>query len=229
MTCLINGCSFSLQWKPSTEFLSKLNQKNFVNISKVATSFRRTVRSTVEWISQNDKPDLVIIPITYAHRFEMAISKEEEDIDGTWLPIQRSELLDPNKVSDSVDIDKLSSMIDNYYGCVPDVRQYWDSLFTDLIMFTGWLSSNNVDYIAFDMCNNFEKIHINNLKAMEKIKLIEKDKKIIDLFSFSGNKIMHDSMKETIKNKIDPYGHHHSQKEFLVLEKEILKHRSLVV
>ena len=84
---LINGCSFGYVWSPTKKFLNALGCDSIVNISKHATSFQRTFRSTVEWIAQNDNPDFVIIPITFAHRWELGIAeKEEDEIDGVWFP-----------------------------------------------------------------------------------------------------------------------------------------------
>ena len=73
-------------------------------------------------------------------------------------------------------------------------------MFTEIIMLSGWLESNKVNYLMFDMCNDFEYQHIKNLKAFEKVKLIKGNKKIMDLFSFCGNKFMAESM-QVPKNK----------------------------
>ena len=90
-TLLINGCSFGHFWTPSQEFITKLGCDKVTNLSKVGTSFQRTCRSTVEWIAQNGKPNLVLIPITFSHRWELALNLDEDDIDGSWVPLQNSQ------------------------------------------------------------------------------------------------------------------------------------------
>ena len=93
-TLLLNGCSFGECWTPTNNFIKSLGCEEAVNISKIATSFQRTCRSTVEWIAQNGNPEFVMIPITFAHRWELAISKTEDPIDGSWFSLQRKELID---------------------------------------------------------------------------------------------------------------------------------------
>ena len=92
---LINGCSFGKCWTPSDKFISALDCTSHVNLSKVATGFQRTCRSTVEWIAQNGNPGFVIIPITYVTRVEMPTARCDkwDDIDGNWIPVQENGML----------------------------------------------------------------------------------------------------------------------------------------
>ena len=75
-TFLLNGCSFTELWEPSKKFISSLGCDKVVKISKVATSFQRTCRSTIEWIAQNGKPDMVIMPVSHFNRFDLPIAKK---------------------------------------------------------------------------------------------------------------------------------------------------------
>jgi hypothetical protein len=77
------------------------------------------------------------------------------------------------------------------------------------------------------MCNNFEMNHLKGYKGFEKIKLIDNNKKIIDLFGFCGNKYMYQNVKDKNKNKIDPLMHHHSDKEYKDLENYLFNYRKL--
>ena len=81
-------------------FKNKLNCTKIVNIGKDGTSFPRTLRSTVEWVAQNGNPKFAVILITYAHRWEMAIAKKEDELDGTWHPV----LEEPNLGLDKIDL-----------------------------------------------------------------------------------------------------------------------------
>ena len=87
-TLLLNGCSFGHRWHPSKEFVNALGCDKTKNISKVATSFQRTCRSTIEWIAINGNPSFVVVPITFSHRWELAIGNSQDDIDGNWFPMQ---------------------------------------------------------------------------------------------------------------------------------------------
>ena len=60
-TLLLNGCSFGHRWHPSKEFVNALGCDQTENISKVATSFQRTCRSTIEWIAINGNPSFVVV------------------------------------------------------------------------------------------------------------------------------------------------------------------------
>jgi hypothetical protein len=73
----------------------------------------------------------------------------------------------------------------------------------------------------FDMCNDFEYQHIKNLKAFEKVKLIKGNKKIMDLFSFCGNKFMAESM-QVPKNK--DFNIHHAPEQYKTLENYLINY-----
>ena len=218
---MLNGCSFGECWKPTQNFIRNLGCDNVVNLSKVATSFQRTCRSTVEWIAQNDKPQFVIVPITFAHRWELAISRNEDQIDGSWFPLQRKELLDEylEQLHGDVDINKLKIMMDLYYGSIPTIKTYWDKLFSEVIMLSAFLESKNIRHLFFDMCNEFDRKHIKGYKGFEKLKLIETNKDVIDLFKFCGNKYMWDSManNDGVVSNI-----HHAPDQYKHLENYLL-------
>ena len=226
-TLLINGCSFARCWNPSEEFLKSLSCDQVINLGKDGGSLQRVVRTTVEWIAQNGSPSMVIIPIPPATRWELAIAKNEDDVDGTWYPMQLKEYLDEKKISTLVDFKKLEKLTELYYGSIPDIRTYWDSCFTDLILLSSFLEQTKINYLMFDMCNNFEMKHLEGYKGFEKIKLINNNKKIIDIFGFCGNKYMYQHIKDKNKNGINPLMHHHSDKEYKNLENYLLNYRKL--
>ena len=225
-TLLLNGCSFGDCWTPTSEFVKSLNCDTVTNISKVGISFQRTCRSTVEWIAQNGNPHFVIVPITFSHRWELAVGDGEDQLDGSWFPIQRKELLHTtgHRLNTDVDKSKLENLIDLYYGSIPTVKTYWDKLFYELIMFTAFLDNTGIDYLMFDMCNEFDKRHIKGYKGFDKLKLIESNKKVIDIFKFCGNKFMWDSMKDEYKKDNPEWNIHHAPKQYVELEKYLLKH-----
>lgn len=225
-TLLINGCSFGHFWTPSQEFITKLGCDKVTNLSKVGTSFQRTCRSTVEWIAQNGKPNLVLIPITFSHRWELALNLDEDDIDGSWVPLQNSNFLsDTYNLQDS-SIDDVKKLVDMYYKVIPTIKTYWDRMFTDIITFSAFLEQQGIPYLMWDMCNGFDKehlnIHIKPYKAFHKIDLIAKNPRVIDLWKFCGNRFMRDTMEDAVKSKTPECSHHHGPEQHRHLEKYIV-------
>ena len=223
MTLLINGCSCARVWNASKNFQEKLNCSSTVNIGKDGTSFARTLRSTIEWVAQNGNPKFAVIPITYAHRWEMAIAKRDDPLDGTWHPV----LEEPNLGLDKIDLgmvpeNKYKELVSHYHGCVPNIRNYWDKMFTDIILLASFFESRNIKYIMFDMMNNFERKHMRGYKAITKLKLIENNKNIIDLFDFCGNYFMFNKLPENRRKNVDPYLWHHQNHEYEHLENYII-------
>jgi len=220
-TLLLNGCSFGECWTPTDNFFKSLGCGEVVNISKVATSFQRTCRSTVEWIAQNGNPSFVVIPITFAHRWELAISKTEDLIDGAWFPLQRKELIDAHKnaLRSDVDVDRLKNMLDLYYGSILTINTHWDKIFTEIIMLSSFLEQKNIKYLFFDMCNEFDKKHIKGYKGFNKVKLIESNKNIVDLFNFCGNRYMWNSIDDNDNVDVNT---HHAPEQYKHLENYLL-------
>ena len=224
MTLLLNGCSFAECWTPSSGFVEQLNCKDYINLGKSGTSFQRTVRSTVEWIAQNGNPYYVIIPITFSHRWELALNSNEDPIDGSWVPLQNSNYMSEKYNLQSTNLDRLKKLIDDYYSIIPTIKTYWDKMFTEIIMFAGWLDNKKISYLMFDMCNQFDKKHLKGYKGFEKIKFIEQNKNIIDLFSFCGNHFMWNSLSDSDKEQIDPVLYHHRDPQYRILEDHLLKY-----
>jgi len=223
-TLLLNGCSFGECWKPSDEFILALGMDKYVNISKSGTSFQRTVRSTIEWIAQNGNPGYVMIPITFSHRWELALNLFEDDLDGSWIPLQNSNYLSEKYNLQVTNINDLKKLVDMYYGIIPNIKTYWDKMFTDIILLSSYFDANKIPYVMWDMCNNFETIHVEQYKGFEKINLIKHNPNIIDIWTFCGNRYMWETMNEEDKKNTDPYGHHHENEQYKHLEKRILQH-----
>ena len=220
-TLLVNGCSFGECWTPTDNFFKSLGCGEVVNISKVATSFQRTCRSTVEWIAQNGNPEFVVIPITFVHRWELAVGDGEDQLDGSWFPIQCKELLHTtgHRLNTDVDKSKLENLIDLYYGSIPTIKTFWDKAFTEIILLASFLEHKNIKYLFFDMCNEFNQTHIKGYSGFEKLKLIGQNRNVVDLFSFCGNRYMWNTIKNN--NDVD-FNTHHAPEQYQELEKYLL-------
>ena len=147
-TLLLNGCSFTHRWNPSKKFVRELGCDRVENISKVSTSFQRTCRTTIEWIAINGNPSFVMIPITFSHRWELAIAEKQEDF-GPWFPMQNREHLftTQQKLRDDVSKDKIAELVDLYYGCIPISVTYDSKIFTEIIMLSAFLESRNIKHL----------------------------------------------------------------------------------
>jgi len=222
MTLLINGCSFAEVWPVSNQFASTLGCSHIKNLGKRGTSFSRTIRTTIEWVAQNGNPTMVVIPITLSHRSELSIAKKDNELEGTWFPIQRKELIDDTQINEIVNPAMVKNYIDNYYGIIPDIRTHWDLIFTQIISLCSFLDSKKIKYLMFDMCNDFKKSHIENFKSFSKIKFIESNQNIIDIFSFCGNRYMWNTMNESAKSKTNELLHHHDAEQYKCLEQKLL-------
>jgi hypothetical protein len=219
---LINGCSFAEYWQVSPEWITALGCDSLVNIGKGGTSFQRTCRSTVEWIAQNGLPHFVMIPITFAHRWELALNQNEDDIDGSWVPLQNSNLLAGSyKLQYPEEFHKLC---EQYYKIIPTVKTHWDKLFTEIITFAGFLEQQQIRYLMWDMCNGFDMKHIKGYKGFQKIKMINHNKKIIDIWNFCGNRFMRDTMPADIRIQTPEFAHHHEPAEYKHLETKLINY-----
>ncbi len=223
MTLLINGCSFARIWNVSEQFKNHLGCSKIVNIGKVGTGFARTLRSTIEWVAQNGKPRFAIIPITYAHRWDMAIAKEDDTLDGTWHPLLEEPHLDLDRIDlENVSEDKLKKLVPYYHGCIPNVRTYWDKIFTEIISLASFFEANGIEYLMCDMVNNFEEKHLAGYQGFTKLDLIKNNKNIIDLFSFCGNHFMYNKLPENKRVGVHPYANHHGATEYKHFEQYLI-------
>ena len=225
-TLLVNGCSFGHCWSPSDKFVASLDCDNTVNISKPGTSFQRTCRSTVEWIAQNGNPARVMIPITFAHRWEMPIGPGEQfdKIDGNWIPLQSTHAMSSNQYSEielKNNHDEIKKLSDLYYGLIPNVIGYWDKIFTEIITISAFLEQRKIPYLMWDMCNEFDESLLIDHPHVKKTQLIKKNKMIMNIFSFCGNKYM---WRHKGGDEKDFFNEHHGSNEYNGLEDYILQY-----
>ena len=102
------------------------------------------------------------------------------------------------------------------------VEQSWQKIFSQIITLASFLDANNVKYLMFDMCNNFGYQHIKGLQGFKKLKLINDNKNIINLFEFCGNKFMYDQLPADEQKNIDAYMWQHHQDEYQALENYLI-------
>lgn len=206
-TVLLNGCSYTHGWNPVMWF----KDCNIVNLAKQGGSNRRAMRTTIEWILKNGNPDYVILPITYPERRECIFIDSPEYV--------------------SVNIgyfkhrDKFLEEAALTFWSHEDSFQSVDNLFTDIIMFSAFLSSRNINHMIFDMCNNWEEglRNLDQLRLLSKMQEIEKNPSIIDFFHFCGNLYLHKNnasfdCETELKNNPQPRGIHYNKSDYYILE-----------
>ena len=193
-TMILNGCSYGEVWE---DFPG-------VNLSKGGGSFIRSIRTTMEWIVRNNtKPSYVFIPITHVSRFEKSyIMKQNIPVEGSYFT---------NTPDDYATYT--SKLSDSCY-------MQWDYAFMNIIMFSSWLEQQKIKYLFWDQCNMFDKKHIRGFNGMEKLKLVEQNKRIIPLFEFCGNQYMYENEGKWFDDdiKYEPSMRHYKNESYVILK-----------
>ena len=225
-TLFINGCSFGHIWKPTMNFVKQVNCDKFENISRPGTGFQRTLRTTIEWVAQNGNPSMVVIPITFSHRWEMPVSLDNkvDPLDGIWIPLQVNSTMENDKYQ-KIDLghnkEKIKKINDLYHGLIANTIGYWDKLFTEIISLCAFLDQRKIPYLMWDMCNNFDESLLVDHSFVQKAQLIKQNKKVINIFSFCGNKYMWRLKERDIG---EPFNQHWGSEEYKGLESYILQY-----
>jgi hypothetical protein len=122
----------------------------------------------------NNHVDQVLIGLPFIDRYELPTADDDVKIEGPYIQSTTDAIRD-KALEIYIDIGNNST----YYAL--------DRYITELIGFAGWLDQQKIDYLIWDMSNNFKSIPINDYVSIDKIKYIKQNTKIIDLFSFCGN------------------------------------------
>jgi hypothetical protein len=208
-TLLLNGCSYTHGWNPDQWF----EGHSIVNLAMCGGSNRRAMRTTVEWISEHGNPDYVILPLTYPERRECIFSDSPD-----YVAVNIGYFKHTNAT-----LEKSALTFWSY----EDSFQAVDNLFTDIIMFSAFLSSRGIPHMMFDMCNNWEESlkNLDQTRLASKIQEIKNNPNIIDFFHFCGNLYLHknnasfDSVTELKNNPHpQPRGIHYNKSDYHILE-----------
>ena len=74
---VVSGCSYGTVYSDISQELKKLfGVDEIVNLSNLGGSPDRQMRVVIEWIAQNGNPDMVIMPVSYAYRFDLPIAEK---------------------------------------------------------------------------------------------------------------------------------------------------------
>ncbi len=187
---LINGCSHMAgsECSTNTGSIFALNlDMDCENISNPGGGNHRILRSTIEYIEENGKPDFVLIGWTTQERFEFS-----------WKGERANYTLD--KHSDDTDLDKFYRYLDLN---VCDFEIGKENTILYIFLLQQYLENNKIDYMFCNMFNSIPKGYQSNIW-----KLINLDK-----YYLHHTSLIEDALSEfstgwsDTKHAIDPNIH----------------------
>ena len=232
-TLLITGCSYGVVYSEIESELKEIfDVDQVVNLSLVGSSPDRQIRVVIEWIAQNGKPDMVIMPVSHSDRFDLPIAKDFDPLHNLHARTSWSNNIVLDGLNDDIDKDIFDKFLK--YGAMIYQIQHptHDYLFVKLITFQAYLEMNKIRHLIFDTGNYYEKMWMKYLSideknnsgyqpGMRKRDLIENCPGIYKFFSFCSNVWMYEQMtEEEQKNLIAKYSlneyeqatlHHHKE------------------
>ena len=156
---LISGCSYGMVYSDIADELKKLfGVDEVINLSHLGGSPDRQVRVVIEWIAQNGKPDMVIMPVSYANRFDLPIAEKVNTLHNrhsrcAWhmdIGISNSSA---KPIDQKYDKNTLQTYLKT--GALIHSNEYptHDNLFVKLITFQAYLEFNKIRHLIFDTGN----------------------------------------------------------------------------
>ena len=215
---VISGCSYGMVYSEIQEELKKIfGIDEVINLSEQGASPDRQIRVVIEWIAQNGKPDMVIMPVSHFNRFDLPIAKKFDPLHNlhhksTWHTIAGRD----NINTDLVPLETLETFINT--GSIVHTVEHTehDKLFVKLITFQAYLEFNKIRHLIFDTGNDYEKLWMKYLTiddqnnsgyqpGMRKRDLVENCNGIYKFFTFCSNAWMYKHLTEEQKKKYIPW------------------------
>ena len=215
-TLLIPGCSYGLVYSEIQDQLKEMyGVDRIVNLSQVGASPDRQIRVTIEWIAQNGKPDMVIMPVSHYNRFDLPIAARFDPLHN--LHLRMSWQMGPvvvdsqDNMTDIVDKETIKTFLKTGAMVHQIEHTIHDYLFVKLITFQSYLQVNGIRHLIFDTGNYYEKLWMHYLSideennsgyqpGMKKRDLVEKCPGIYKFFTFCSNVWMYENAVEDKKN-----------------------------
>jgi hypothetical protein len=212
-TILISGCSYSLVF--SHHEIQDHIKKTFgvdqvVNLSETGSSIKSQIQRVIEWVSvSKNKPHLVLMPFTHIERYDAPLSNVLDPATGFDVSLCVS--MDPfesvegikNRFKSRVPMDLVNQLLKTMTLTYNDVSAF-NNFVTQAETFSGWLENRNIKHLFFNMSNNLNE---NKFQNIGKKYFLNENQNIVNIFSFCGNKFMHDHAKSKING--GQYTHHH--------------------
>ena len=208
---LISGCSYGSVYSDIEKELKELFAvDDVVNLSNLGGSPDRQMRAVIEWIAQNGKPDMVIMPVSYAYRFDLPIAEKKDPLHNrhyrcVWHMDLSKNYGSAKPIDPAYDRNTLQTYLKT--GAIVHRNEYpaHDNLFTKLITFQAYLELNKIRHLIFDTGNYYEKLKDLKQPGMEKRKLVENCPGIYKFFTFCSNVWMYEQLTDNEKINYVPW------------------------
>jgi hypothetical protein len=178
-----------------------------INLSGAGASPDRQIRVVIEWIAQNGKPDMVIMPVSHYNRFDLPLAKDFDPLHNLHFKTTWGKELGPDmreKINDRVDLDTLRTFLKTGALVHQIEHPAHDYLFVKLITFQSYLELNGIRHLIFDTGNCYEHLWMPYLSideennsgyqpGMKKRDLVENCPGIYKFFSFCSNLWMYEN------------------------------------
>ena len=207
---VVSGCSYGSVYSDISVELKKLfNVDEIINLSNLGGSPDRQMRVVIEWIAQNGNPDMVIMPVSYAYRFDLPIAEKLDPLHNKHYRCVWHMDLDKNFGTAKPIDDKYRSTLQTYLktGAMIHENEYpaHDNLFTRLLTFQAYLELNKINHLIFDTGNYYSATLKENQPGMQKKSLVEKCKGIYKFFTFCSNVWMYEQLSDKEKISYVPW------------------------
>ena len=192
-----------------------------INLSEHGASPDRQIRVAIEWIAQNGKPDMIIVPVTHYNRFDLPIAKKFHHLNNlhyrsSWQMDLSKKIGSARPINPIIDPDVLQTYLKTGAMVHQVEHMIHDYLFVKLITFQAFLELNDIKHLIFDTGNHYEKLWMKYLSideennsgyqpGMKKRDMIENCKGIYKFLSFSSNVWMYENLSETEKKNYVPW------------------------
>lgn len=207
---VVSGCSYGSVYSDISVELKKLfNVDEIINLSNLGGSPDRQMRVVIEWIAQNGNPDMVIMPVSYAYRFDLPIAEKLDPLHNKHYRCVWHMDLDKNFGTAKPIDEKYRSTLQTYLktGAMIHENEYpaHDNLFTRLLTFQAYLELNKINHLIFDTGNYYSATLKENQPGMQKKSLVEKCKGIYKFFTFCSNVWMYEQLSDKEKISYVPW------------------------
>jgi len=207
---VVSGCSYGTVYSDISIELKKLfNVDEIINLSNLGGSPDRQMRVVIEWIAQNGNPDMVIMPVSYAYRFDLPIAEKLDPLHNKHYRCVWHMDLDKNFGTAKPIDEKYRSTLQTYLktGAMIHENEYpaHDNLFTRLLTFQAYLELNKINHLIFDTGNYYSATLKENQPGMQKKSLVEKCKGIYKFFNFCSNVWMYEQLSDKEKISYVPW------------------------
>ena len=207
---VVSGCSYGTVYSDISIELKKLfNVDEIINLSNLGGSPDRQMRVVIEWIAQNGNPDMVIMPVSYAYRFDLPIAEKLDPLHNKHYRCVWHMDLDKNFGTAKPIDEKYRSTLQTYLktGAMIHENEYpaHDNLFTRLLTFQAYLELNKINHLIFDTGNYYSATLTEDQPGMQKKSLVEKCKGIYKFFNFCSNVWMYEQLSDKEKISYVPW------------------------